>query len=396
MKKIIVLGAGTGGMIVANSLARDLRREIVKGEVELMIFDKSKTYYFEAGFVPYIAGAFDEEDLIYDKTKILDPKIKAFLGDEGNIAKIDLRNRTITTAKGKSYTYDYLVIALGCSYEPSLVPGLLDDYHTYYTFEGAKEVRKLLQEFTGGTIVQLLAMLDVSMKCPITSGKAPLLIDSYLSNVRMLKGRYKIIVATTQDHLHAQPEVNKVLEEMLKIRGMEYIYEFEPERVDAKNKVLISTKGEKIKYDLLITVPPHRGPRVIGDSGIGNPFNLVPGDRYNLTYRKGKEHYDDVFIVGDVADIGVTRAGSVAHYEAIVVSHNIASEIKGHGDKWIFYGETICPYLGAVYSPAEKGAAWMPWWTYVKNARPFIGNRWGWYLIRMYYLSIPLTLRGLI
>lgn len=157
-----------------------------------------------------------------------------------------------------------------------------------------------------------------------------------------------------------------------------------------------STKGEKLKYDLLITVAPHRGPKVIGASGIGDPFNFVPTDRYTLNYRKGKESYDDVFVVGDVTNIGVARAGAVAHYEAIVVSHNIASEIKGYGDRWLFYGETICPYLGAMYTPARKGKAWMPWWTYARNARPFVGNKWAWYLMRIYYLTIPLTLRGLI
>jgi sulfide:quinone oxidoreductase len=396
MKRVLILGAGTGGMIVANSLAREMRREIVKGEVEISLFDASSKYYFEAGFVPYIVSAFDEENLAYDRIKLLDPKVKAFFGSEGTVTKIDLKNRKIHTATGKEFSYKYLVIALGATYEPSLLPGLLDDYHTFYTFEGAKEIRKLLSEFQGGTIALLLATSDIAPKCPIVSGKAPLLIDSYLKNVRMLRGRYKIVVATPQDHLHAQPEINKVLEEKLKDQGIEYVYNFEPAQVDARNKEVVSTKGEKLKYDLLLTVPPHRGPKVIGDSGIGDPFNFVPTDRYTLNYRKGKETYDDVFVVGDVTNIGVARAGAVAHYEAIVVSHNIAAEIKGYGDRWLFYGETICPYLGAIYTPAEKGEAWMPWWTYVKNARAFVGNKWGWYLIKMYYLTIPLTLRGLI
>jgi sulfide:quinone oxidoreductase len=69
------------------------------------------------------------------------------------------------------------VIALGATYEPSLLPGLLDDYHTFYTFEGAKEIRKLLSEFQGGTIVLLFATSNVAPKCSIVWGKAPLLID---------------------------------------------------------------------------------------------------------------------------------------------------------------------------------------------------------------------------
>lgn len=396
MKRILVIGAGVGGHIVANSLARTLRRELVTGKVEIAVFDKSRYHIMQAGLPLYPLGAFDEDGLIYNNLSLLDPKIKAFLGEEGEVTKVDLKERKVYVKTGRSYNYDYLVIAAGCGYDPSLVPGLEGDYNTYYEYNKAKELREILRNFKGGTIVHLVAMLDVSIKCPIAPGKFSLMLDSYLRHVRLLAGRYKIIVATTLDHLHAQPEINKALEERFKDNGMEYIYEFEPAQVDPKEKVVISTKGEKLKYDLLITVPPHRGPKFVGDSGIGDPYNLIPADRYTLNYRKGKEHYDDVWVVGDVANFGVTRAGSVAHYEAIVVAHNLANEIKGTGERWLFYGETICPYLENIYVPGEKGRGWIPWWTYVRNARPFIGNRWGWYILRTYYYAMPLTLKGLL
>ncbi|WP_193322906.1 NAD(P)/FAD-dependent oxidoreductase [Pyrobaculum calidifontis] len=396
MKRIAVLGGGTGGLIVANLLARNLRREIVKGEVDLMLFDKSNTYILEAGLLPYVAHAFDEEDLKYNKRTLLDPVIKYYTGPSGTITYIDLKNRKFKTQDGKEYSYDYLVIALGCTYDISQPPGLKDDYHTYYEFEKAKELREMLERFTGGSIVQMVYMPDVPIKCPIASGKGPLLIDSYLSHVRRLRGKYMVTVVTTVDHLHAQPEVNKVLEERLRERGHTWIYNFEPSEVDPKKKEVIATNGERVKYDLLITIPLHRGPEVIKKSEIGDPYGFLPGDRYTLTYRRGKEHYDEVYIVGDVANIGVARAGAVAHYEAYVVAHNIASEVKGFGDKILFFGEVICPYLETAYTPYDKGRAWMPWWTYAKNARPFVGTTWGWYLMRTYYLTIPLTLRGLI
>ncbi|MEM4577577.1 MAG: FAD/NAD(P)-binding oxidoreductase [Pyrobaculum sp.] len=396
MKKIAIIGAGVGGQIVANSLARSLRREIVKGEVEITVFDKSREYVLEAGLPLYVLGAFEEESLVYKKARLLDPKVKALLGDDGEVTRVDLKDRKIYTKPGKIYTYDYLVIAAGCGYDLSLVPGLEQDYHTYYEYNKAKELKELLHNFKGGTIVHLVAMLDVSIKCPIAPGKFSLVLDTYLRHVKHLAGRYKIIVATTTDHLHAQPEVNKALEERFRDHGLQYIYDFEPAQIDANEKVVVSTDGEKLKYDLLITVPPHRGPKFVAESGIGDPFSLIPADRYTLNYRKGKEHYDDVWVVGDVANFGASRSGSVAHYEAIVVSHNILNEIKGVGDRWLFYGETICPYYESLYVPAERGRAWIPIWTYGKNARPYVGNRWAWHILRVYYYNIPLTLRGLL
>ncbi|ABP50493.1 MULTISPECIES: NAD(P)/FAD-dependent oxidoreductase [Pyrobaculum] len=395
MKRIAILGAGTGGLIIANLLARKLRHEIAKGNVEVSLFDISKIYIFEAGLPLYVVGAFKEESLTYNKINLIDPVVKFYHGEHGHVVKIDLKNRQFATAKGGVYNYDYLVLALGVSYDPSLVKGLLDDYNTYYSYDKAKELRSILAGFKGGVVVHLISSLEVPIKCPIAPGKFSLLLDSYLRNVKLLRN-YKIIVATPTDHLHAQPEVNKVLEERFKDLGIEFIYNFEVDEVDSKNKIVKSTKGDTLKYDFLITVPPHRGPKVVHESGIGDPLGLVPVDRHTLTYRKGREQYDEVYAVGDVTNLGVAKAGSVAHYEALVVAHNIASEVLGFSDKWNFFGETICPFLEAIYSPASKGRGWMPWWTYGMLGRPFVGNRWAWLLLRMYYHTIPLTLRGLI
>ena len=123
-----------------------------------MLFDKSNTYILEAGLLPYVAHAFDEEDLKYNKRTLLDPVIKYYTGPSGTITYIDLKNRKFKTQDGKEYSYDYLVIALGCTYDISQPPGLKDDYHTYYEFEKAKELREMLERFTGGSIVQMVYM----------------------------------------------------------------------------------------------------------------------------------------------------------------------------------------------------------------------------------------------
>lgn len=395
MKRILILGGGTGGLIIANRLAKSLRSEIARGEAEITLLDKNDVYVLEAGLPLFVFDQLSEEALTHRKRALLDPRVKAMFGDGGVVAKIDLANRAVYTARGK-HEYDYLVVALGARYSLDHPPGIKDDYHTYYSLEGARELRDLLRGFQGGSIAQLVVMPDTPIKCPIAPGKSSLLLDSYLRYIRGIRGKTELALLTPADHLHAQPEVNKALLEEFDARGIKYIFNFDVSEINIKDKIIIASNGEKIKYDLLITVPLHRGPEAVAESGIGDPFGFVPADRFTLQYRRGKTHYDEVYVVGDVGGFGATRSGAVAHYEALVASHNISAEVKGLGDRRIYMGETICPMLADLYTPASKGRAWMPWWTYQRNADPFVPNPWGWVLMKLYYTSIELTLRGVI
>lgn len=392
-KTILILGANLSGVIVANKLARELRREIARDDVEIVLLDKNDIFEMQGmfAFIPF--HAIGEEDAAASRRELVDPRVKYIYGADGEVSKIDLANRHVDVASGKRYRYDYLVIATGAELVPDLVPGLTKDYHTFYSYEGALELRELLLKFTGGTIVQLF--VEPPIKCPIAPLKFSLLLDDYLRD-RGIRRKTEIIALYPVDHLHAQPAVNELGERMCNERGIKYVYNFEASEVDAENKTVVSTKGEKVKYDLLITVPPHRGTKAIKESGIGDPYYFVPCDRYTLQYRKGKVRYEEVYTLGDATALEVAKAAAVAHYQSDVVVHNIIADIRKTGRRKIFRGETICPLISNLYTAADRGRGWFPWWNYVKNADPFIPTRVAWLLIKLYYLaSWSWTLKGL-
>ena len=45
MRKLLILGAGAVGSIVANKVSRELRKEIARGQVEISILDKNETSF---------------------------------------------------------------------------------------------------------------------------------------------------------------------------------------------------------------------------------------------------------------------------------------------------------------------------------------------------------------
>jgi len=392
MKKIAVVGGNFSGIVVANKLARRLRWEIAKGDVEIVLFDRSEEYVIQAMYPLITFGSMSEEYARGSKKEVLNSRIRYRFGKSGELLSIDLANRTLTFADGSKYMYDYLVIATGADYVPEEVPGLLKDYHTYYTLDGTLELRNMLQGFSKGTIVELF--VEPPIKCPIAPLKFGLMLDDFLRD-KGARSNVNITLLYPTDHLHAQPEVNKLGKQLLEERGVSYVFNFTVSEVRAEEKVVVSDKGEKVKYDLLITIPPHRGAKAIRESGIGDPYGFVPCDRYTLQYRKGKVKYDEVYVIGDATTLEVAKAASVAHYQSDVVVENITSDVLGVGPRRMYRGETICPMLSDLYTQHGRGRAWLPWWDYKVNEMPFITTRFGWWFIRAFYLTLPLTMRGL-
>jgi sulfide:quinone oxidoreductase len=285
------------------------------------------------------------------------------------------------------------VIATGADYAPEEVPGLLRDYHTYYTLEGALELRNVFQGFSKGTIVELF--IEPPIKCPGAPLKFMLMLDDFLRE-RGVRDNVDMILIYPTDKFHAQPAINELTKQLFEERGIKYEFFFMTSEINPEEKVVVSEDGSKIKYDLLITIPPHRGAKAMKDSGIGDDYGFVPCDRYTLQYRKGKTSYDNVYVIGDAAAIETAKAAAVAHYQSDVVVDNIVSDITGVGSHKIYRGETICPAITDLYTQHGRGRAWLPWWDYKVNEQPFITTRFGWWFIRAFYFSLPISMRGLI
>jgi sulfide:quinone oxidoreductase len=107
--------------------------------------------------------------------------------------------------------------------------------------------------------------------------------------------------------------------------------------------------GERVSFDLLVGVPPHRSPKVVHDSGLGNDASWIPVDANTLATR-----FEGVYALGDVttiplpgrfnADIPLVlpKAGVFAHKQAEILAHNLAVEITGKGNPKSFDGYGGC------------------------------------------------------
>jgi sulfide:quinone oxidoreductase len=384
-KNLLILGAGAAGSIVANKVTRELRNEIAEGKYGVTVLDKNDTAYNPAGytFMPFHLLA--PEDITRPMKKVISPRAKAFFGEDGEVTHVDLGNRKVSVKSGKEYTYDYLLIATGARLAPETVPGLVDDYNTFYTMEGSLGLREKLNTFEGGKIV--VTTPEMPIACPGAPSKFTVLLDDYLRYVRTGGIRDKTEITFLWPINNVGPPVyNEKVISGFESRGIDRRYNFKTASVDPVAKTVTSAEGEKVNYDLLISIPPHRGAKAMLDSGISDDKGWLPTNKYTLQYSKSPtESYDEVYAIGDGGPITMNKMGINAHFQALKTGQNLINDFHGNGVKSIYKGEQGCPIVESSYTPSTDGKAYMVTWTYGNPAKSFSSGKMGWLIYRMYY-----------
>ena len=333
MKNLLILGAGTSGTMMANQLIKKLSVE----EWKITIVDKDKTHYYQPGF---LFVPFD----IY-KPKQVKKSIDKFIPKGVNLIKekidrIEKEKNRVLLQNGAFLTYDILIIATGTNIAPQEVDGMLGahwqkDIFDFYTYEGAKNLRKKLQNWQGGKLV--VHICEMPIKCPVAPLEFAFLADSFFINKKM-REKVDISFVTPMDGAFTKPKAAKELNYLLEQKNIKIVPNFNIEKVDAANKKIVDYGGKEVDYDLLVTVPTNMGDEMIERSGIGDELNFVPTDKATLQSKIA----DNIFAIGDATNIPASKAGSVAHFEAEVLMENILRYIDGKELKAAFDGHANC------------------------------------------------------
>lgn len=329
-KRILIVGGGTGGTMVANFLARGLAQEIRSGRAEIALVSDTDRHIYQPGLLYLAFGRMSEEELFRDERSLLDPSI-SFVVDPA--VEIDAGRQIVRTLSGKKMPFDYLVLATGSRLDPQAVPGLAGGGHWFYDLEGARKLRDSLRGFGGGRIV---ITVGVPHKCPVAPLEAVFMLHDHLVQ-RGIRDKADLFYTYPIGRLHnLEPIAEWAVPEFEK-KGIRWETFFNMESIDPAKKTLTSMEGSTVEYDLLIAIPPHLGQPVIADSGIAKD-GWVPTDRRRLIF----EGHENVFVVGDTTNIPVSKAGSTAHFEAEVVAQNLISEIRSGASGYFYDGKVFC------------------------------------------------------
>jgi sulfide:quinone oxidoreductase len=332
MRRILILGSGAGGTIVANML----RKELLESEWEITIIDRQEQHHYQAGYLFIPFGVYSEHDVIKPKKEFI-PKGVNFVLD--NVIKINPDERQVKTETGGQYNYDWLVIATGCDIAPWEIDGMMDGWGTdifdFYTLDGSLELYKKLKYFDSGKVI--LNIAEFPYKCPIAPLEFVFMADWFFT-VNGVRDKVEIEFVTPLDNVFTKPVATKILAQFAAKKNIKVTPYFDLAQVNANEKTIESGKGEKVGYDLLVAIPPNVGDKALIDSGVSDAVGFVPTDNHTLK----SEKLDRVFVIGDTTNVPTSKAGSVAHYQAYTVVENLIREIDGHASKPTFDGHATC------------------------------------------------------
>jgi sulfide:quinone oxidoreductase len=332
--RIVILGGGTGGTLMANRL----RRLYEPGEADIAVVDKDDAHVYQPGllFVPF--GLAHSEDIVRPRRRQLH---KGISFHQSEIDRVELDENRVELADGTRLPYDVLVVATGARLAPEETegltgPGWMENVFTFYTSESAAALHEALQRFDGGRLV--VNLVDMPIKCPVAPIEFAFLADWYLRE-RGIRDRSEITLATPLDGCFTKPVASKHLTYLLEEKGIGLEVEFAAGEVDGPGGRLVSFDGREIPFDLLVTVPLHTGAEYVERSeGLGDSLGFVPTDPGTLQSLARP----NVFALGDATNVPTSKAGSVTHFEGEILTENVRRFLAGQELEGTYDGHANC------------------------------------------------------
>ncbi len=331
--KILIVGGGMGGTILANNLARRLRSELKSGKASITMLSDSDKHMYQPGLLYVAVGKMNPRELYRDQVTLLEPSID-FKVDP--VTEFDLDNNCVRSQSGTTYNYDTLVIATGSRTFAEGTPGLAENAEQFYTEADAVKMYKRLQSFEGGKVV---VAVGVPHKCPMSPLEITFMLIDYFKR-RGIWDDVQLHYTYPIGRTHSLEPIAKWATQEFERLGVTYETLFNMKEVT--ENTVISEEGTEAEFDLLVTVPAHKGQQVVEDSALG-AGGFIPTDRQRLNM----EGRDNVFVIGDTTNLPISKAGSTAHFEAEALAENIASTIS--------IGMPTRDYDGKVFCFIEAG-----------------------------------------
>ena len=334
MKELLILGAGTGGVVAANMMVHKLNLK----EWRITLVDRASSHIYQPGllFIPFRLYGYDSADDVVRGIQSPIPKNVRLVA--GDVKNIDAENKQVETDSGK-YQYDWLISSLGCRLAPEEIEGMQEamgnGVHTFYDLEGAIRMQTALDNMEKGRLV--IDMAEMPIKCPVAPIEFAFLADYYF-HMKGVRDQVDITLITPYEGAFTKPNANRVLSGIAEEKGIEIIPNFALERVDGENKSIHSFEGQAVEYDLLCAIPPNLGPQVLDDAGLSDGTGYGLTDPRTLKSRKA----DFIYFLGDNSNVSASKAGSVAHFEAETVVENLLREMDGKQPLQSFDGHANC------------------------------------------------------
>lgn len=336
---ILILGGGIGGIVNANNLRKKLSKDY-----KIILIEKNKEHSFAASYLWLMVDKRTPSQISSPLSNLVSNDIEIVYEA---VQKINTEEKYVSLSN-RNIKYDYLVISLGADLK---YPTLQDDskgtdVFSFYTLDNSIKLRDRLKNLKGGKIAVMVSSLPY--KCPGAPFEAAMLISDFFKK-KTANVEVSIFTPEPQPLPVAGPQLGQAVIDLLTSKQINFYPLHKISSVDTINKKLIFDNNNAYNYDLLITIPNHKVPKVAVESGLTNEAGWIPVDRNTLETK-----FENVFAIGDITTIplpgrwnpdkpmNLPKAGVFAHSQAIVVSDIISARLLNNKHPKGFCADGFC------------------------------------------------------
>ena len=424
--KIVIVGGGLAGISTAARLTLNLSNP------DITIIEPEKTSAsYQPGQTLVAAGIWDEDEILFDRDDFVPDGVKVI---EDRAVFFNPQENKLTTEKGQVVTYDYLILAMGVQLDFERIKGLEeagralssgnndklldalgDSICSIYTGQGSVKTWEIMQKYIAqAKSGKKTKFVFTHPSTPIKCGGAPKKII-YLTNARLKEAgareNAELVFYPNGGAMFGVPEYHDAIVGQFKREGIKHHYRHNLVEVDKENKIAVFDskwqekgpwdpvmkdfevipKHEKLRvpYDFLHISPAQIAPREIAESDLGSAKGWIPVNKETLQHIR----YENVFSIGDVAQVPMGKTGGSVRKQYKVLVDNLIAHMNSKKLNAKYAGYTVCPLITDIGTVMLAEFDWTVKPTPSFPLDPTV-ERWIFWLMKVYALK-PMTMYGM-
>ncbi|MFC1986581.1 NAD(P)/FAD-dependent oxidoreductase [Chloroflexota bacterium] len=350
-KKILILGAGFGGLTIFNYLLRTLKK---RNDVRITLINEHNFFLFSPLLHEVAVGVLLPENIVTSVRKLYGKRISQFV--QTYIKEINLVNHEVITSAGV-YNYDYIVLALGGVTDISGMSNAKDNSHIFMlkTIRDAIAIKNHIMgmfeqasiENASGKVKQLLTFVISGAGYTGIQLAASLsdVIYKYLISIyrQIDPSNIKIIILESTDRIIRDLPVKYSIYVMRYLQSHKIEVMLNSEVTNVSDNQIEINQTDIIPSQTLLYVPGIVANPVI--STLNTERDSM--GRVIVNDYMGLENFNGAYAVGDCSHFQDKERGLVARprahiavRQARIAAHNLVADIRGNKKKKYHYSDS--------------------------------------------------------
>lgn len=349
---VVIVGAGAGGLSMANRLTNSLQG------AKITIIDSREKHYYQPGWTLVASGVWNKEKT---ESQVADWLPNSVNWVKGMVAEYDPENNRVMLESGQTVNYDQLIVASGLQLRYERIEGMDLDLigqgkgvgSVYASIDAAAATNDEIKRWINrGSGTGLFTLAPTAIKCAGAPLKMTFTTLSRLENTGV-RSNFDVEFMTPSGNLFSQPQVNAFVRQRFEEQNVKRndFYTLKAIDADAKKATFaVRDSADVVRdYEFIHVVPP----MTASDSMMQSPLAFKQSENFAGFMKVDREtlqnpDYPNVWGIGDVMGMALNKTAASVKMQATVLEQNFLAHLQDLPLPAKHNGYTSCPLITGI------------------------------------------------